>query len=87
MPKPYNKNITTAIFLSRREKEVLELLSAGHSSLEIASTLLLSYHTLNDYRKSLKTKLGAKNVAQMIRKGFELQLLNPITVNYPTHTP
>lgn len=76
---------TTAYFtltqqrVSPREKEVLELLSNGHSSTEIASTLYLSSHTVNDHRKSLMEKLAAKNVAQMIRRGFEFQLLNAST--------
>lgn len=62
--------------VSPREKEVLELLSNGHSSVEIASALFLSCHTVNDHRKALLSKLNAKNVAQMIRRGFEFQLLN-----------
>ena len=65
--------------VSNRERQVLELLSQGHSSMEIASTLYLSHYTVNDHRKALLEKLDAKNVAQMIRKGFELQLLNTST--------
>ncbi len=65
-----------ARLLSHREREVLELLSFGHSSHEIASVLFVSSHTVNDHRKALREKLKAKNVAQMIRKGFECQLLN-----------
>jgi len=61
--------------VSSRERQVLELLSNGLSSTEIASKLYLSFHTVNDHRRALKDKLGAKNAAQMIRKGFELQLL------------
>ena len=62
--------------ISSREQEVLELLSYGYSSPEIASSLYLSPHTVNDHRKALMSKLSVKNVAQMIRRGFELQLLN-----------
>jgi len=62
--------------ISQREREVLELLSFGQSSHEIAELLYLSPYTVNDHRRSLRDKLRAKNVAQMIRKGFELQLLN-----------
>ena len=65
--------------VSPREREILELLSYGQSSVEIASTLFLSSHTVNDHRKSLLDKLNAKNVAQMIRRGFEFQLLNAST--------
>ena len=66
--------------VSPREREVLELLSYGQSSVEIASTLFLSSHTVNDHRKALLAKLNAKNVAQMIRRGFEFQLLNSSTL-------
>ena len=62
--------------VSPREREVLELLSNGHATRDIASTLYLSSHTVNDHRKALMTKLDAKNVAQMIRRGFEFNLLN-----------
>ena len=63
--------------ISPREREVLELLSNGNSSVEIATHLYLSNHTVNDHRRSLMMKLQARNVAQMIRRGFELNLLNP----------
>jgi DNA-binding NarL/FixJ family response regulator len=70
---------TIAPQVSQREREVLELLSQGHSSTEIATTLFLSPYTVNDHRKALLWKLNAKNVAQAIRRGFELQLLNTST--------
>jgi DNA-binding NarL/FixJ family response regulator len=66
--------------VSTREREVLELLSKGHSSAEIASALFLSFHTVNDHRKALLEKLDAKNVAQMVRRGFELRLLHTSTI-------
>ena len=62
--------------VSPREKEVLELVSNGHSSVEIATKLHLSTYTVNDHRKMLMSKLAAKNVAQLVRRGFEFQLLN-----------
>lgn len=62
--------------LSVREMEVLQLLSIGQSSTDIASNLYLSKYTVHSHRKSIQKKLKARNVAQMIRKGFELQLLN-----------
>lgn len=62
--------------VSPREREVLQLLSNGYATREIATTLFISNHTVNDHRKALMLKLDAKNVAQMIRKGFELNLLD-----------
>jgi DNA-binding CsgD family transcriptional regulator len=71
-----NSSVQLSTHISSREREILELLSFGYSSPEIASSLYLSPHTVNDHRKALLAKLSVKNVAQMIRKGFELQLLN-----------
>jgi DNA-binding CsgD family transcriptional regulator len=67
------------ISISTREKEILQLVSTGLSSSEIARILHLSSHTIRDHRKSLKRKLQVSNVAQLIRRGFELQLLNTST--------
>ncbi len=67
------------ICISTREKEILQLVSTGLSSTDIARILHLSSHTIKDHRKSLKRKLQASNVAQLIRRGFELQLLNTST--------
>ncbi len=71
-----NSSLQVKSHLSTREKEILELLSFGYSSPEIASSLYISPHTVNDHRKSILHKMCVKNVAQMIRKGFELELLN-----------
>ena len=71
-----NSSLQLSTHISPREREILELLSFGYSSPEIATSLYLSPHTVNDHRKALLAKLSVKNVAQMIRKGFELQLLN-----------
>ncbi len=71
-----NTSYHTPSKISTREREVLELLSYGYSSPEIASSLYLSPHTVNDHRKALMSKLSVKNVAQMVRRGFELNLLN-----------
>ena len=62
--------------ISPREQEVLLLISNGYVTREIASNLFISDHTVNDHRKALMAKLNARNVAQMIRRGFELNLLN-----------
>lgn len=62
--------------ISPREQEVLQLISNGYVTREIASSLFISDYTVNDHRKALMSKLDARNVAQMIRRGFELNLLN-----------
>ena len=62
------------ITISRREKEVLDLISHGYTTREIATRLYVSHHTVMSHRKKLLTKLGTPNVANLVRKSFELGL-------------
>lgn len=62
--------------LTKREVEILSLVSKELSSEEIADLLILSRHTIISHRKKLLIKMGAKNTAGMIRKGFELGYLS-----------
>ena len=43
--------------LTKREKEVLELISYGYSNADIAKELVISEHTVNDYTKKIYRKL------------------------------
>jgi len=61
--------------LSMRETEVLEFISHGHSTAEIASELFLSEDTIKTHRKRIAIKLGARNVANLIRIAIENQYL------------
>lgn len=61
--------------ISRREHQVLNLISHEYSTKDIAEELYISEHTVQSHRKNLLKKLGAANTAGLIRKGFETQLL------------
>lgn len=50
--------------LTRREREILELLALGHSDAEIASTLFISHRTVNNHVHAILHKLGAQNRTQ-----------------------
>jgi len=65
------------INITSRESQVLELLSFGNSSIEIADQLHLSRETIRSHRKRLRSKLDVQNSAELIRLGFELGLLHP----------
>jgi FixJ family two-component response regulator len=52
--------------LTRREREVLELLRTGKSNKLIARELSLSVRTVEGYRANITDKLGAKSVGQLI---------------------
>jgi len=66
--------------LSDREFEVLMLIKQGRVSKQIAQTLFVSTHTVNDYKKSINKKLGVRNKTQLFQKtlgskqGYELKI-------------
>ncbi len=67
--------ITNNLSVTAREIEILHLLSFGFSTKEIASSLYISYETVKNHRRNLLEKIGAKNTALLIRRGFEFGLI------------
>lgn len=61
----------TCILVTGREKEILEMISRGYSSEEIANDLFLSTETIRTHRKSLLQKFKARNMAQLVRLSIE----------------
>jgi DNA-binding NarL/FixJ family response regulator len=55
------------IVLTRREKEVLELIADGMTNAEIAQKLFISVTTVDTHRKNLLTKMEAKNTASLVK--------------------
>ncbi len=61
--------------LTRREKEVLCLISEGNTNVEIAEKLFISADTVNTHRKKLLAKLEVKNTAMLIKYAVDNKLL------------
>lgn len=61
--------------LTRREKEVLELILSEKTTQEIAGTLFLSVSTVETHRMNLCTKLGARNTAGMVKNAIKFGLI------------
>ncbi len=53
--------------LTRREKEILDLISEGLTNQEIANKLFLNITTIDSHRKNMLTKFNAKNTAALIK--------------------
>lgn len=66
----------TETLLSPREAEVLHLIAFEKTSKEIADTLYISDHTAITHRQNIMLKLGVKNTAGLVRRGFELGLIS-----------
>ncbi len=62
--------------LTNRELEVLELISYGFSTKEIGEKLYLAQATIETHRYNLFSKFDCKNMAQLVRMGFEIGFLS-----------
>ncbi|HEX7754847.1 MAG TPA: response regulator transcription factor [Niabella sp.] len=56
--------------ITRREKEVLQLIAEGLTNAEISEKLFISIPTVNTHRKSLLEKFEAKNTAILVSKAI-----------------
>ena len=56
--------------LTKREKEILKLLSDGRNSNEIADDLFLSFHTVRKHIRNIYDKLQVKTQAEAVKTGF-----------------
>jgi DNA-binding NarL/FixJ family response regulator len=71
--KPEKENNTPVI--TRREKEILELIAEGMTNNGIAQKLFISPSTVDTHRKNLLSKFEAKNTASLIRIAAQLHLI------------
>jgi DNA-binding CsgD family transcriptional regulator len=56
--------------LTRREREVLDLISEGHSNKQGALRMGISPRTFESHRAEAMRKLGARNTADLVRKAL-----------------
>jgi DNA-binding NarL/FixJ family response regulator len=61
--------------LTKREKEILILLSKGKSTQEISEFLFLSFLTVQTHRRNLLNKFQVKNVVELLNYSNENSLL------------
>jgi DNA-binding NarL/FixJ family response regulator len=61
--------------LTRREKEILELIAEGMTNPEIAEKLFVAVTTVDSHRKNLLAKFDAKNIAMLIKAAVKMQLI------------
>ena len=60
--------------LTRREREILRLITEEHTNMEIATKLNISIRTVETHRFSLLQKLNVKNTAGLVRSAIEMRL-------------
>lgn len=69
-----NSQDSSEISVSNREAEVLEHISNGLSTNDIAQQLNISNNTVEFHRHNLMKKLSANNMAQLVKKAIQLGL-------------
>lgn len=62
--------------ISNREQQVLDLVAYEYSTKEISQKLGIAFDTVHSHRKNLLKKFKAHNVAGLVRKAMELNLIN-----------
>jgi|SRR5688572_3752649 len=71
-----NSEVTSDVpVVSRREKEVLQLIVDGLTNPQIAEKLFISLHTVDSHRKNLLAKFNVNNTASLIRVAIKNNLV------------
>jgi two-component system response regulator FixJ len=70
--RAYEAVADRAAQLSQREREVMDLVVAGHSSPVIAGELGISVRTVESHRARVMEKMGAGGLADLVRMGLRL---------------
>jgi DNA-binding NarL/FixJ family response regulator len=65
--------------LTAREREVLQLIGEGKTNLVIADELGISIKTVEAHRARIKSKLGSKSRADLVRMAVQAGLMNRAT--------
>jgi DNA-binding NarL/FixJ family response regulator len=60
---------------SDRETEILRLLAKGKNSLEISEDLFITINTVKTHRRNMLRKLKATNTSQLLKFGFDNNLI------------
>ncbi|MCH8556677.1 MAG: response regulator transcription factor [Balneolia bacterium] len=60
-----------ALFLTKREKQIISQTARGSSSTDIASKLYISRHTVNTHRRNIYKKLNISNIRELITFAYK----------------
>lgn len=61
--------------LTDREIEILSMIAQGYSNKEIGDKLFISHRTVDTHRTNLMKKLEVNNIAGLIKKSYELKII------------
>jgi DNA-binding CsgD family transcriptional regulator len=75
--RPWRRPLVQPLPLTTRERQVLGLIAAGHTSKTIATQLDISPHTVESHKQRVFRRLGVQNQAQAVAVALRLGLLSP----------
>jgi len=75
--------LITHIAFSNREKQILNLIAKGRTSIEIADSLCLSANTVESHRKRMIKRVSAKNIFGVFNYTISNGILNPQVFSEP----
>lgn len=76
-PTPAKRKGEGGSTLTRREKEVLQLLGHGFTNDEVGAKLFISKRTVETHRANIKQKLGLKTRAELVRYALAKDFIKP----------
>ncbi|MEL6720884.1 MAG: response regulator transcription factor, partial [Bacteroidota bacterium] len=65
--KQLKDNFQKRLSLSKREREILTLISQGYTSIGISQALFISKHTVETHRKNILRKLNFSSSTELVK--------------------
>src|SRR5688572_1193736 len=62
-------------YLTKREIEIIQLLSEEHDSVEVAELLCISRNTVDTHRKNIMRKINTRSVVGIVRFAYKNGLI------------
>jgi DNA-binding NarL/FixJ family response regulator len=75
MARPSKAELSEVASITKREKQILQLLAQGKTTAAIATELFLSPLTVDTHRKNLLQKFDVKNTAELLMAAVQQKLL------------
>lgn len=61
--------------LTKKEVEIIKLVAAGNTIMEMADKLCISYHTVISHRKNIMRKLNLRSATEMVKFAYENNII------------
>jgi DNA-binding NarL/FixJ family response regulator len=75
MARPSPEDVKEMPSISKREKQILQMIGEGKTSVEIAAELFLSPLTVETHRRNLMQKFDVKNAATLMKMAIQKQII------------